>query len=115
MVTRIRLTWWIYWEQPGTRGETGPIDAQKRPLRLRRGNLALRVRLPFGSPAGPYELEIGKAEDQPLRQANGEAAIEDGVTFLRASVDTSGLDPGNYLLGGVQPNRTWRHYEIEVK
>ena len=103
------------WDQPGTRGETGPIGAQKRPIQLRRGKLTLRVRLPFGSPAGPYELEIGKTEDQPLRQAIGEAAIENGVTFLRASVDTSGFDPGDYFLGVRRPNRTWRHYHIEIR
>jgi hypothetical protein len=103
------------WDQSGTRGEVGPIGAERRKLQLRRGKLRLRIRLPFGSGDGPYELQIGKSEDQALRETNGQASIENGATFLQASIDTSTLAPGDYFLGVRKPDRTWRHYPIEIK
>src|SRR2546427_3284837 len=85
------------------------------PIEIPRGLLALTIEFPIGSAAGPYEMEIRKPNQPPLRVAKGEAKIEDGITKLIINIDTSSIQPGEYEFGWRPVDFTWRHHPILIR
>ncbi len=92
----------------------GP-GSNTRPIDITRGLLALLVQLPVGSDAGPYEVQIRDANQQPIRTAKGEATIENGITKISINVDTRSVPPGEYELAWRQADFSWRHYPISIR
>jgi hypothetical protein len=86
-----------------------------QPLVLPARRLDLRIFLPIGSEAGPYEVHLLKKIDEPILSATGDATIEQGVTILRARIDLSGQAAGNYLIGLRQPPSEWTYYPVSIQ
>jgi predicted nucleic acid-binding Zn ribbon protein len=96
-----------------TRSEKG--NAEKRPVLLGREPEELTIRLPFGSKAGSYEVQLLKTADRPLLSANGEAKIENGLTMLRVRMDLSPYEPGRYFFGVRQIPWDWTYCPAEIQ
>jgi hypothetical protein len=96
-----------------TRSEKG--NAEKKPVILAREPEELTIRLPFGSKAGTYEVQLLKNADRPLLSANGEAKIEDGLTMLKVRVDLSSYEPGRYFFGVRQIPWDWTYCPAEIQ
>lgn len=79
-----------------TRSEEG--KGETKPLVLEREPEELAIRLPFGSRAGPYEVQIVTSAGHPLLSAAGEAIIENGTTAVSVKLDLAKLEPGNYFM-----------------
>lgn len=56
----------------------------------------LRMTLPLGMEAGPYDVVIQSSDGQNIINARGEATMTAGTTVLRVAVDLSRLAPGEY-------------------
>jgi hypothetical protein len=92
-----------------------PPPTPIRPIEIRRGLLALTIELPIGSDAGPYEMEIRKPNQSPVRTVRGEARIVDGITRMVINIDTSSILPGEYEFGWRPGNFSWRHYPVLIR
>ncbi len=97
-----------------TRGSP-EAQGQNENLLIPRGQLSLVVLLPFGSEDGDYEVEVLRQVDHPLASGRGKATIKDGITTLRASVDTTHLEPGNYLLGLRRLDLPWTFNAVKLQ
>lgn len=56
----------------------------------------LRMTLPLGLEAGPYDVVIQSSGGQNIIDARGEATMTAGTTVLRVAIDLSRLAPGEY-------------------
>ena len=92
----------------------GPASNAK-PIEITRGLLTLLTQLPVGSDSGPYEVQIRDAKQQPIRNAKGEAVIENGITKLSINVDVRSVPPGEYEFAWRQADFSWRHYPISIR
>ena len=97
-----------------TRGSS-EAPSQNENLSIPRGQLSLVILLPFGSEDGDYEVEVLRQVDHPLASGRGKATIKEGITTLRASVDTTHLEPGNYLLGLRRVDLPWTFNPIRMQ
>jgi len=97
-----------------TRGNP-EAQGQNENLLIPRGQLSLVILLPFGSEDGDYEVEVLRQVDHPLATGQGKATIKDGITTLRASVDTTHLEPGNYLLGLRRLDLPWTFNAVNLQ
>ena len=97
-----------------TRGNSED-QGQNENLIIPRGQLSLVILLPFGSEDGDYEVEVLRQVDHPLASGRGKATIKDGITTLRASVDTTHLEPGNYLLGLRRLHLPWTFNAVNLQ
>jgi hypothetical protein len=79
-----------------TRSEEG--KGETKPLVLEREPEELAIRLPFGSRAGPYEVQMITSAGHTLLSAAGEAKIETGTTAVTVKLDLAKLEPGNYFM-----------------
>jgi hypothetical protein len=86
-----------------------------QPLELPRGLLALTLQLPIGSEAGSYEVEIRKSNQPAIRNAKGQATIQNGITKLIVNLDTTSIQAGGYELGWQLAGFGWRYYPILVR
>jgi len=86
-----------------------------RPILLGREPEELTIRLPFGSKAGKYEIQLLKTADQPLLSATSEARLNNGVTSLTTRVDLSNYEPGKYLIGVRQIPWDWTYYPVTIE
>src|SRR5204863_333404 len=84
------------------------------PAEIRRGLLALTIQLPIGSDAGSYEVQIRDSNQQPIRAATAQAAIENGITKLRIDLDTRSIQPGEYEIAWRFGNFGWRHHPLSI-
>jgi hypothetical protein len=91
-----------------TRSEEGKQET--KPILLGREPEELTIRLPFGSKAGRYEVQLLKDADHALTSLAGEATIRDGVTALTTRVDLSPYPPGRYFIGVRRPPWDWTYY-----
>jgi hypothetical protein len=91
-----------------TRGEDNKQET--KPILLGREPEELTIRLPFGSRAGMYEVQLLKDADHPLLSMTGEATIAEGVTALTTRADLSGYAPGKYFIGIRRPPWDWTYY-----
>jgi hypothetical protein len=79
------------------------------------GRLNLAVVLPFGSPAGQYDLGLFRLDQTPLVSLSGEAGISEGKTILHITVDLSRYDRGQYLVGFKRPSGDWTFHEVTIR
>ena len=97
------------------RGEAPPtIPAEQRaPRKLD----ALRIRLPFGSDDGVYQIQIrnGGTEGAVLKTYTAPATIRDGHTTLDVSADLSLLPPGHYVLAFRHADASWRFAPLTLQ
>jgi hypothetical protein len=91
-----------------TRSEEGKQET--KPILLGREPEELTIRLPFGSRAGMYEIQLLKDADHPLLSLTGDAVIRDGATTLTTRVDLSPYGPGRYFIGVRRPPWDWTYY-----
>jgi len=96
-----------------TRSEEGKEET--KPIVLQREPEALTIRLPFGSRAGAYEVQIAKSADHPLSSASGEAKVENGTTALTAKMDLSKFAPGNYFICLRRLPWDWTCYPVVIR
>ncbi len=95
--------------------EPAAPSSNAKPIEITRGLLTLLVQLPVGSDSGPYEVQIRDAKQQPIRNAKGEAVIENGITKLSINVDVRSVPPGEYEFAWRQVDFSWRHYPISIR
>jgi hypothetical protein len=88
---------------------------ETKPILLGREPEELTIRLPFGSKAGTYEVQLLKAADRPLLSVTREAKLESGVTALMIRVDFSEYEPGRYFLGLRQIPWDWTYYPALIQ
>ncbi len=88
---------------------------KNQPLVLPARRLDLRIFLPIGSEPGRYDVQLLKNIDEPILSASGEAAVEQGVTILRAKIDLTGQAGGNFLIGLRQPPSEWTYYPVTIQ
>src|SRR4051794_34166109 len=85
-------------------------DNQNRPpfrAPLKRGRI--RARLPLGTDAGTYQIEVRRTEEAPaLKTAEGNARIVDGHTILPFEMDFADLPAGSYFAAIGGHGRSWR-------
>lgn len=86
-----------------------------KPILLGREPEELTIRLPFGSKAGTYEVQLLKSADHPLLSFTGEATIQNGVTALTAKVDLSPYEPGRYFIGLRRLPWDWTYYPAVIQ
>jgi hypothetical protein len=88
---------------------------ETKPIVLGREPEELTIRLPIGSKAGKYEIQLLKSADQALLSVSGEARIENGVTALTTRVDLSKYEPGKYFIGVRQVPWDWTYYPVVLR
>jgi hypothetical protein len=78
--------------------------------------VALQITLPFGSDDGTYSVEIRDPQNEAvLKSAAGVAKILDGETRLSvASLDLSGVPPGQYSFAFRHADASWHKARIAV-
>jgi hypothetical protein len=96
-----------------TRSDQG--TGETKPLALEHEPEELRIRLPFGSSEGAYEVQIVRNAGNPLLSAAGTAKIENGTTALTAKFDLTKLEPGSYFLCVRRVPWDWTCYPVVVK
>jgi hypothetical protein len=100
--------WMVFRGEETSSANTGPVQ-------LPRGRLALTIYLPMGSKPGNYEVQVSTELGQAIASAAGTATVQDGVTVLKAKLDVSKVNPGNYLLGIGQTGVEGRSYPLVMK
>jgi hypothetical protein len=95
------------------RSEEG--QQETKPIVLEREPEELTIKLPFGSVAGPYEIQLLKTADHPLLSARGEATVRNGTTTLTTKADLSKLTPGNYFIGIRRVPWDWTYYRVLIR
>src|SRR5262249_54435687 len=88
---------------------------ETKPIVLGREPEELTIRLPIGSKAGKYEIQLLKSADQPMLSVSGDARIENGVTALTTRVDLSKYEPGKYFIGVRQVPWDWTYYPVVLQ
>ena len=96
-----------------TRGETQV--AERPPLKLQHGRLALTMLLPTGSEPGPYEVEIRDAAAVSRVSARGHAARRNQVTTVDIALDVRALVVGEYQLAIRRSGEDWQVFPLEVR
>jgi hypothetical protein len=86
-----------------------------KPIVLRSEPEELTIRLPFGSEAGIYEVQLLKTAGQPLSATRANAEIQDGMTKVVARLDLSKLENGTYFLGIRKVPADWTYYPVQIR
>ena len=95
--------------------ETRSADSrEQKPIFLRRLPLKLTVRLPIGSKAGVYELQL-KMFDRTVVSANGKAEIQNGTTAFTTRINLSTFEPGSYSMVIRQVPNDWNLYPVVIR
>jgi len=86
------------------------------PIILPRAPLQLEIRLPLGSPEGTYKLRITDPSGKIRTTLAAPARTTNGLTSLKATLDTSSLPLGNYTLSILEPNLDeWANYALSIQ
>jgi len=85
------------------------------PIEIPRGLLALTIKLPVGSEAGSYEVEIRRPNQPATVGGTAEARVEGGVTELEINLDTSLLPSGEYEFAWRMTDLEWRYYPVTAR
>ncbi len=99
--------------RPVTRSGDGKGSAE--PILLGREPEELTIRLPFGSEAGEYDIQILKADDAVLLSLKEAARLVDGVTSIKTKIDLSKFAPGEYKLRVRRVGSEWARHPIHIK
>jgi len=86
-----------------------------KPVALARGRLNLKIILPVGAQAGPYELHVFDRDLKPAATARGEARVENYLTTFETTVDLASVPPGEYQLALRHTGEEWRWFPARVE
>jgi len=92
-----------------------PPPSNQPRIEIPRGLLTLTVVLPLASEPGTYKVEIRKANQSSSAAAQGLATIENGVTVLHLSINTTLLEAGDYEFAWKLPEFDWRYHPILLR
>ncbi len=85
------------------------------PLEVPRGRVNATILLPVGSSPGVYEVRILDRDLRVRASTTGSAEIRNYITTLEASLDTSGLDVGDYQLTLRREGGEWQMFPLRVR
>lgn len=85
------------------------------PLDVPRGRVNATILLPVGSSPGVYEVRILDRDLRVRASTTGSAEIRNYITTLEASLDTSGLDVGDYQLTLRREGGEWQMFPLRVR
>jgi hypothetical protein len=85
------------------------------PLEVPRGRVNATILLPVGSSPGVYEVRILDRDLRVRASTTGSAEIRNYITTLEASVDTGGLDVGDYQLTLRREGGEWQMFPLRVR
>jgi hypothetical protein len=85
------------------------------PLEVPRGRVNATILLPVGSSAGVYEVRILDRDLRVRASTTASAGIRDDITTLEATLDTSGLDAGDYQLTLRREGGEWQMFPLRVR
>jgi len=91
----------------GSAEEPPPIELERKPEEL-------TVKLPIGSRAGAYELQLKKADQQVLSAA-ANAEIHNGTTAFTVKLNLSRFEPGRYSIVVRQVPYDWNYYPVVIR
>jgi hypothetical protein len=72
------------------------------------------MQLPIGSDVGIYEVQIRKTGQVVGTGGKGQANIENGITTLTVTLDTTDIPVGDYEIAWRLDSFDWRSYPIRV-
>lgn len=105
---------WDFEASASSRGP-GSGPGETTPQRAARARGYIRVRLPLGSEAGNYALQITRSENGPaLQQTTAKAEIVNGHTLAKFEVDFSDLAAGAYFAAIQGSSRVARVYPLHL-
>jgi hypothetical protein len=84
------------------------------PLEVPRGRVNATILLPVGSSPGVYEVRILDRDLRVRASTTGSAEIRNYITTLEATLDTSGLDVGDYQLTLRREGGEWQMFPLRV-
>ena len=90
-------------------------DHETKPIVLRREPEELIMRLPFGTPAGTYQVQLLKTADAPLVSVTGQAHVENGITTLIAQADLSKFTAGKYFIAIRHVPWDWTYCPVIIR
>ena len=96
-----------------TRSEEQRVAAA--PLVVPRGRVNATILLPVGSSPGVYEVRILDRDLRVRASTTGSAEIRSYITTLEATLDTSGLDAGDYQLTLRREGGEWQMFPLRVR
>ena len=85
------------------------------PLEVPRGRVDATILLPVGSSPGVYEVRILDRDLRVRASTTGSAEIRNYITTLEATLDTSGLDVGDYHLTLRREGGEWQMFPLRVR
>jgi len=85
------------------------------PLEVPRGRVNATILLPVGSSPGVYEVRILDRDLRVRASTTGSAEIRNYITTLEATLDTSGLDVGDYQLTLRREGGEWQMFPLRVR
>jgi hypothetical protein len=80
-----------------------------------RGRVNATILLPVGSSPGVYEVRILDRDLRVRASITGSAEIRNYITTLEATLDTSGLDVGDYQLTLRRDGGEWQMFPLRVR
>jgi hypothetical protein len=85
------------------------------PLEVPRGRVDATILLPVGSSPGVYEVRILDRDLRVRMSTTASAEIRNYITTLEATLDTSGLDVGDYQLTLRREGGEWQMFPLRVR
>ena len=85
------------------------------PLEVPRGRVNATILLPVGSSPGAYEVRILDRDLRVRASTTGAAEIRNYITTLEASIDTGGLEPGDYQLTLRREGGEWQMFPVRIR
>lgn len=85
------------------------------PLEVPHGRVNATILLPVGSSPGAYEVRILDHDLRVRASTTGSAEIRNYITTLEASLDTSGLDAGDYQFTLRREGGEWQLFPLRVR
>jgi hypothetical protein len=89
-------------------------DTESIPV-LPRRPLELKIILPFGSEAGPYQFELVNRDGGVLKSGSATASIANGDTALDAKLNLTSIAAGEYRLGLRKESFDWIFHRVSVR
>ncbi|MGB2712987.1 MAG: hypothetical protein WBC51_02335 [Vicinamibacterales bacterium] len=85
------------------------------PLEVPRGRVNATILLPVGSSPGVYEVRVLDRDLRVRASTTGSAEIRNYITTLEATLDTSGLDVGDYQLTLRLEGGEWQMFPLRMR
>jgi len=95
-------------------GRSNPPEGVEIP-HLRRGLLALTVKLPIGTEDGVYSVQVRDGKDRTLVDTVGTAKWDGSAEVLTTTVNLGSLRAGEYVLVIANNGSSWRKYPVRLE